>query len=129
MPIKVYRAADMNEAFAAARNSGSLDELLGLYEEGAKLLFDAGGSALAGKAEIASELRKLIDMPGTMASRNSFCVEHGELALLRADFTVSDGEMVLYRGFTAEIVRRQPDGSWLYVIDHAGASQYGPAPQ
>ncbi len=128
MPGKVYRAADMNEAFAAARNSGSLDELLGLYEDGAKLLVDASGSALTG-TEMAGELRKLIDLPGTMVSRNSFCVEHGELALLRADFTVSDGDVILYRGFTAEIVRRQPDGRWLYVIDHAGASQYGPAPQ
>lgn len=61
-----------------------------------------------------------------MASNNTFCVEHGDLALLRADFTLTDGKgFVIYSGFTAEIIRKQADGSWRYVIDHAGASRYG----
>jgi ketosteroid isomerase-like protein len=129
MSAKVYRAAEMNEAFARTRNRGDLEGLVGFYEEGAKLLFDASGHALTGRAEIATELQKLIALPGTMVSNNTFCVEHGDLALLRADFTVSEGDTVVYSGFTAEVVRRQADGSWLYVIDHAGASLYGPAPK
>lgn len=126
MSRKVYQPAEMNGAFAAARNAGNLDELLSLYEDGAQLLVDASGTALAGKTAIATELRKLIELPGTMVSNNRFCVEHGDLALLRADFTLTDENgAVIHSGFTAEIIRRQADGTWLYVIDHAGASCYG----
>jgi ketosteroid isomerase-like protein len=116
----------MNETFAAIRNSGDVGALLALYEEDAHLLVDANGSGFAGKAAIAGELERLVCMPGTMTSQNTFCVEHGDLALLRADFAIVDEEgLALYSGFTAEIVRRQADGTWLYVVDHAGASRYG----
>lgn len=126
MSRKVYQPAEMNGAFAALRNAGNLAELLSLYEEDAQLLVDASGVSLSGKAAIAAELQKLIALPGMMVSNNTFCVEHGDLALLRADFTLTDGKgSVVYSGFTAEIIRRQADGSWRYVIDHAGASRYG----
>ncbi len=126
MSRKVYRPAQMNGTFAALRNAGRLEELLSLYEDDARLLVDASGASLTGKAAIATELRKLIELPGTMASNNTFCVEHGDLALLRADFSLADENgAVIHSGFTAEIVRRQADGSWLYVVDHAGASRYG----
>lgn len=125
MSLKVYRPADMNETFAAIRNSGNVEALLALYEEDARLLVDAGGEGFAGKAAITEELERLVRMPGTMRSQNTFCVEHGDLALLRADFAIVDEEgLILYSGFTAEIVRRQADGAWLYVVDHAGASRY-----
>ncbi|CAM5433620.1 hypothetical protein MAUB1S_07332 [Mycolicibacterium aubagnense] len=126
MSRKVYQPAEMNGAFAAACNAGDLDELLSLYEDDAQLLVDASGASFTCKVAIARELQKLIELPGTMVSNNTFCVEHGDLALLRADFTLTDGKgFVIYSGFTAEIIRKQADGSWRYVIDHAGASRYG----
>lgn len=128
MSSKVYRPADMNETFAAIRNSGDVGALLALYEEDARLLVDSSGAGFSGKAAIAEELERLVRMPGTMRSQNTFCVEHGDLALLRADFAIVDEEgTILYSGFTAEIVRKQADGTWLYVVDHAGASRYGAA--
>ena len=71
MSSKVYRPADMNETFAAIRNSGDVEALLGLYEEDARLLVDAGGEGFAGKAAIAEELERLVRMPGTMRSQNT----------------------------------------------------------
>lgn len=125
MSRKVYQPAEMNGAFAAARNAGNLAELLSLYEDDAQLLVDASGVSLSGRAAIATELQKLIELPGTMVSNNTFCVEHGDLALLRADFTLTDDKgVIFYSGFTAEIIRRQVDGSWLYVVDHAGAGAF-----
>lgn len=128
MSSKVYRPADMNETFAVIRNSGDVGALLALYEDDAQLLVDASGSGFTGKAAIAEELERLVRMPGTMTSKNTFCVEHGGLALLRADFAiVSEEGSTLYSGFTAEIVRKQADGTWLYVVDHAGASRHSAA--
>lgn len=44
----------------------------------------------------------------------------GDLALLRADWelTTDDGAVVA-SGSSAELVHKQGDGRWLYVIDHA----------
>ena len=46
----------------------------------------------------------------------------GDIALLRAEVhlvgTAPDGIRVEINNHTAEVVRRQPDGSWLYTIDH-----------
>lgn len=63
MSRKVYQPAEMNGAFAAARNAGDLDELLSLYEDDAQLLVDASGASLTGKVAIAMELQKLIELP------------------------------------------------------------------
>ena len=57
-----------------------------------------------------------------MVSRNRFCLPHGDIALLRADWAVlGEGDAVMAQGSTAEVVRRQADGRWLYLIDHAAA--------
>jgi ketosteroid isomerase-like protein len=57
-----------------------------------------------------------------MKSTNNFCVVHGDLALLRADWElVGDDGRIVAAGSSAEVVRKQSDGRWLYVIDHAAA--------
>lgn len=119
---KVVMPHQMNQAFADAFNSGDLHHLMALYEEDAILRTDAQ-STFTGKAAIAIELEKLLQVQGRMTSKNNFCIEHGDIALLRADFSIagSDGTTIL-AGSTAEVVRRQPDGGWLYIIDHAAGS-------
>lgn len=122
--FKVTTPSAMNEIFARAFNSRHIDNLLSLYEPDASLRTDPTTRTCTGHEAIAAELGKLLDVPGTMVSRNNFCVEVGNLALLRADYALTspDGKTIL-AGSSAEVVRRQVDGSWLYVIDHAaGAS-------
>lgn len=114
----------MNEAFARAFNSRSLDGLLALYEPGAVLRVDGGDRDLTGPGQIAEALRALLQAPGRMTATNRFCIAQGDLALLRADWEiVAEGGRIVAFGSSAELVRRQPDGAWRYVIDHAmGAS-------
>lgn len=110
---------EMNTIFARAFNTRDINKLLALYEEGAVLRIDAERT-FTGKAEIAAELQKVLSMPGKMESHNNFCIEHGNIALLRADYAIVDAEgATIFTGSSAEVVRRQPDGSWLYIIDHA----------
>ncbi len=121
--FKVYVPSEMNETFARAFNSRKLENLLALYEPDAVLLVDGSGSSSAGYDAIGNELAQLLQAPGVMVSRNNFCVVHGDIALLRADFALRDGDRIIASGSTAELIRKQSDGSWLYVIDHAcGAS-------
>ena len=120
--FKVWNPAEMNEAFARAFNSRELAHLLALYEESAALRTDAGPATHRGHAQIAAALAGLLAVPGRMVSRNNFCIECGDIALLRADWALhADDGRVVAHGATAEVVRRQADGAWLYAIDHAAA--------
>lgn len=117
--FKVNTPREMNQTFARAFNSRDIDRLMGLYEENAVLRIDTE-KTFTGKAVIAMELRKLLLLPGEMLSHNNFCIEHGDIALLRADHAiVNSAGATIFSGSSAEVVRRQADGSWLYIIDHA----------
>jgi ketosteroid isomerase-like protein len=120
--MAVLRPEDMNSAFADAVNSGEVERVLALYEREA-LLAPQPGARASGVAEIRTALEELLTLGGTMTSSNLWCMQVGELALLQGEWRLSgtapDGSPLELSSRTAEVARRQPDGSWLYVIDHA----------
>lgn len=110
----------MNETFARVFNSRDKSELLNLYELNATLIVDASGAQVRGLEGIGQVLDQLLAIPGSMTSRNNFCVVHGDIALLRADWRLrtDDGEIVM-EGSSAEVLHRQEGGGWKMIIDHA----------
>jgi ketosteroid isomerase-like protein len=71
-----------------------------------------------GHDDIRANWQALLDMGGSAMSMTTvYCVEQGDLALLRNDYSLDLGGMPI-TGCTAEVARRQADGSWLYVIDN-----------
>jgi len=121
--VKVMHPSDLNATFARLFNARDLAGLLALYEPEAAHLNAQTSDVDTGLPAIEAALRALLAMPGRMASTNNFCIVAGELALLRADWSIDDAGRTLAAGSSAEIARRQGDGSWRTVIDHAiGAS-------
>lgn len=112
----------MNAAFADAVSSGEVERVLALYEPDA-LLAPRPGVRARGLAELRPAIEELLALGGTMRSRNVWCMEVGDLALLRGEWrlegTAPDGSPLELSSRTAEVARRQPDGTWLYVLDHA----------
>ncbi len=117
----VETPAGINPIFAAAFNSGNVENLLALYEPDAVLVTQIGES-LSGLPAIKAELTKLLALGGEMVSENIYAYQNEDIALLRARFTLKtkkpNGEPLEITGHTSEIVRRQKDGSWLYIVDH-----------
>jgi ketosteroid isomerase-like protein len=122
--MPVTNPTQMNETFASAFNSRKIDNLTELYELSAILCADDSSKPRTGMDAIRDELKGFLMVPGTMRSTNNFCIEHGDIALLRADWQIiAEDETIIASGSSAEIIRKQPDGRWLYMIDHAiGAS-------
>jgi ketosteroid isomerase-like protein len=118
------RPEEMNGAFAEAVNSGDLERVLALYEPEA-LLAPRPRERARGSREIRTALAELLALGGELESRNIWCMQVGELALLQGEWhlrgTAPDGSLLELASRTAEVVRQQPDGTWLYVIDHAFA--------
>lgn len=112
----------MNAAFAAAFNSRNIENFLALYEPDAILQPDRDSSPQIGLDAIRATLEGLLDVPGTMTSTNAFCLAFENLALLRADWFIEHEGRRLAAGSSAEIVRRQSDGRWLYIVDHAAGA-------
>ncbi len=117
---KVFAPQDMNRTFAQARNAGDVDGLLSLFEPNA--VIQEVERRCASTEELRAHLKWLVALGGEMVSENNFAVEAGDLALLRADYAIYQDGKITITGSSAEVVRRQSDGRWLYVIDYPVAS-------
>ena len=119
--FRVNRPREMNAKFAEAFNSGAVENLLALYEPDA-ILINQNGESLKGLSAIKDELQKLLSFGGEMISENQYAFQNGNIALLRAKFVLKAinerGKSFEVIGHTSEIVRQQPNGNWLYIVDH-----------
>ena len=119
---------EMNNCFAEAYNSGKIENLTALFETDAQSV-TMTGSILSGIGSIKEDLEKLLLLGGRMISVNRFAVQYGDISLLRADWTITTkdnlGKEIHIKGASAEVVRRQADGTWLYIIDHPFGANAG----
>ena len=120
MTMPTHEPQDAHARFAAAYNAGDLEGLLALYEPDAAMVPEPG-RVVAGTAAIREVLEGFLALRGTIALVTGTVVRAGDLALLHGTWTLqgtgADGSPVSLGGRTSEVVRRQADGSWRYVID------------
>jgi ketosteroid isomerase-like protein len=107
-------------------NAGDLDGLIELYEPDAALIAQPGSVAHGGEQARAA-LQGFLALKGHITLDTKLVVTVGELAYLANTWSLSgtgpDGNPVVLGATTAEVARRQPDGSWRYVIDNAWGDQ------
>ena len=115
-PEQLHRLVE--EAF----NAGDLDALLALYEPDAALIPEPG-VVVHGVDQIGPALKGFLDVGGKMKLDTKEVVIVGDLAYLMNRWSLTatneDGSPLEMGAVTAEVARRQADGSWLYVIDNA----------
>jgi uncharacterized protein (TIGR02246 family) len=102
-------------------NAGDLEALVDLYEPGATLLPNPGESAV-GHAAIREALSAFVAVKAHIRLHVGQVTRAGDdLAMLYGDwsghFTDPDGARVEIAGQSVEVVRRQPDGTWRFVLD------------
>ena len=108
---------DMSPTLAIAFNARDLDAMAALYDEDA-VLIDETGAEHPGIDAIKEALKDMLKTGGVMTSAPRLAVIMGDIALSGADWRLEprDGGEPL-EGRSLEVLRRQPDGSWRYVID------------
>ena len=101
--------------FLDAFNRGDAETITALYEPEAILVL--GDEKVAGHEAIRAAYQRMLVRRGSMELETRSVVESGEgLAVLHAKWTLhSIGSTA--QGLSTEVVRRQSDGSWLFVID------------
>jgi ketosteroid isomerase-like protein len=93
-----------------------LDGLMDLYEEGA--VFTNAQGAHAGSIAIREVLGGYLSTGASIAMNDSVSFEAGELALVHWAWTMTFPDGRVAEGATAEVLRRQSDGSWKFIIDN-----------
>jgi uncharacterized protein (TIGR02246 family) len=122
MPAR--KPEECDTLLAEAVNRGDLEAAVALYEPNASFVQEPG-KVVTGHAAI----REV--MQGFLAVKPKLTIEvnatqSGDIALLRSKWSLSgtgpDGKPMQMGGNGTEVVRRQADGTWLFVIDNpAGA--------
>lgn len=119
-------AEQLHRKFEELFNEGDIDGLVGLYEADAALIVQPG-SVVTGKEGIRPALQGFLDLGGKISLDTKAVVEVGDLAYLTNRWslvgTAPDGSDLEMGAVTAEVARRQDDGTWLYVIDNAIGDQ------
>ena len=119
--MPAYHPAEIHTLFRHAFNLGDVEALLALYEPNAVLMVD--GKKLIGRESIRKALESFLARRGRMTLQTRAVVEspHG-LAVLHGGWVIEPprgmGADIATRGLSTEVVRKQPDGTWLFVIDN-----------
>jgi ketosteroid isomerase-like protein len=107
---KALQPEDLTRLFVTFANAGDADGLAGLYEEDAVMAYPPGSRTVGRDAIRALWEKVLADKPHFEAEEPLPTLVSGDIALTSTP--PEDGA-----GARAQVVRRQPDGTWLRLLD------------
>ena len=110
-----------NILIGQAASAGDLEAIMALYEPGATFISD-DGQRFTGTDAIREAMTGFLSMKPTLKVEVPLVIESGDTALLHSKWSLSgtgpDGSAINMDGQGTEVVRRQPGGNWLFVIDN-----------
>ena len=105
---------DLGRLFSEAMRAGDLDAVLALYEPGAAMP-NQQGDVRTGTDALRQDMAPLADMKADMTIETVKTLVAGDIALSHSRWSMTKPAPM--SGRAVEVARRQPDGTWLYVID------------
>ena len=116
----------IHQLFESAFNAADIDSLMELYESNAALIAQPG-SVDHGSEQVRAALQGFLALKGRITLNTKLVFTVGDLAYLSNTWSLNgtgpDGNPVALGATTAEVARRQADGTWRYVIDNAWGDQ------
>jgi ketosteroid isomerase-like protein len=104
---RALQPEDLDRLFLERANAGDVDGVVNLYEPDAVLAFPPGRLTV-GRQAIREVYADLLASRPRLTGEIRPAIRHGDIAITS---TVRPGNA------TVEVARRQPDGTWLWLID------------
>ena len=127
--MPAYAPEEVPLLFAEALSAGDLEALMSLYEAQATLLAQPGEAPAKGTENIRAALQAFLATEPMFTLQVRQIFEADNLALSFADWNLTgtgrDGEAIEMSGQTSDVLRKQPDGTWRFVIDNPFGSAHG----
>jgi len=113
--MRARNPSEIHALFLNAFNRADAEAITALYEPDAILVL--GDENVVGHEAIRKAYERMLARRGQMELETHSVVESGHgLAVLHASWSLHTPRSTA-QGISTEVVRRQPDGTWLFVID------------
>lgn len=112
------RAQDAHATLAAAFNTGDLATVLSMYDYNG-IIVPEPGKPVSGKEQFEEAVKAILSIKGKMEIKTVYCLQTGNLAVGRSEWSITDGDEVKIQSKGIELMQQQPDGTWKIIIDHA----------
>lgn len=119
---------DISRLISEAISSGDIDAAISLYEPDATFVMPNGfgEGSVTGLDDVREALAGFISMSPELKVNAEQTYLSGDTAMVSGNWTLKardpDGNDIDASGRFVDVVRRQPDGSWLFVIDNPNGS-------
>ena len=117
---------DTVNELSSALNRGDVEMALKLYEPDAVLIAQPGQLA-RGSTELRAALEQFAALKPTLQTQTQSVVEAADIALYIGRWTLRgtdpSGQAIAMGGESSDILRKQPNGSWLIAIDNPWGAQ------
>jgi uncharacterized protein (TIGR02246 family) len=112
---------EVQSQWAQAFNAQDLEGLMRLYDPDAWFVPEPGRS-VHGHDAIRGALEQFLALGAKITLESDYVLATEDVALVRGRWhltgTAPDDTPLDMRGSSSEVMRRQSDGTWAYVIDH-----------
>jgi uncharacterized protein (TIGR02246 family) len=117
------RAEDAHATLAAAFNTGDVATVMSMYDS-TGIIVPEPGKPVSGKEQFQAAIEAILSIKGKMEIRTVYCLQTGNIAVGRSEWSITDGNEVKISARGIEVMRQQPDGTWKILIDHAFGAEH-----
>lgn len=130
--LSAQQPEELHQLFVACVNAYDVDALLALYEQDSTVA-DLEGHPLQGTDTLRAFLIGFLAVVKQIDGGTCKVLVSGNIALLSSSYhallVAPTGELTSLTGTSAEVARRQPDGTWRFLIDDPQFVNASPQPQ
>ena len=118
------RAEDAHATLAAAFNTGDVATVMNMYDVSG-IIVPEPGKPVSGKQGFEEAIKAILSIKGKMEIKTVYCMQMEDIAVGRSEWNITDGNEVKISAKGIEVMKKQHDGTWKIVIDHAFGAEAG----
>ena len=117
-------AQDAHSALAAAYNTGDINTVMSMYDVDGIIVAEPN-NPVSGRDKFEAAIKGILAIKGVMEIKTVYCLQSGDVAVGRSEWSIKDGSQTKVAAKGVELLKRQPNGTWKVLIDHAFGAEMG----